>query len=46
MSKGMAHLDAAHPEMAATVRAMAKDDPAMVEWGKKFDEAWENAPEA
>lgn len=45
LSKGMAHLDEAHPEMAATVKAMPTDDPMMVEWQQKFDAAWEATPE-
>ncbi len=45
LAKGMEHLEAAHPEMAATVKAMPKDDPMMVEWNKKFDEMWDAAPE-
>lgn len=45
MTKGMAHLEEAHPEMAATVKAMPKDDPKMVEWSEKFMKDWEAAPE-
>lgn len=45
MSKGMAHLESAHPEMAATVKAMPKDDPTMVAWGEKFNADWDAAPE-
>lgn len=45
MSKGMAHLEEAHPEMAANIKAMPKDDPKMVEWGKKFMSDWEATPE-
>jgi predicted small metal-binding protein len=45
MSKGMAHLESAHPEMAAQVKAMPKDDPIMVSWSQKFQEEWANAPE-
>ena len=33
---GMAHIEAAHPEMAADIKAMSQDDPKMVEWHKKF----------
>lgn len=46
IQKGMAHLEAAHPEMAANIKAMPKDDPKMVEWSEKFQKDWENAPEA
>jgi len=45
MSKGMAHLEEAHPEMAADVKKMPKDDPLMVEWQSKFDKDWDAAPE-
>ncbi len=46
MGQGMAHLESAHPEMAAQVKAMSHDDPMMVSWAKKFAEDWESAPEA
>ncbi len=36
MNNGMMHIEAAHPEMAADIKAMAKDDPKMVEWSNKF----------
>lgn len=45
MSKGMAHLESAHPEMAASVKATPKDDPMMVSWGEKFKRDWAAAPE-
>ena len=45
MGKGMTHLEEAHPEMAANIKAMPKDDPQMVEWGKKFDADYEASPE-
>jgi predicted small metal-binding protein len=45
MSKGMAHLEAAHPEMAAKVKATPKDDPMMVAWNEKFEADWAAAPE-
>ena len=45
MANGMAHLEAAHPEMAADVKAAPKDDPKMMEWMKKFQEDWASAPE-
>ena len=46
MTKAMAHLESAHPEMAATVKAMPKDDPKMVAWNEKFNADWAAAPEA
>lgn len=45
MSNGMAHLEAAHPDMAATVKAMPADDPKMVEWNEKFMKDFADAPE-
>jgi predicted small metal-binding protein len=45
MMKGMAHLEDAHPEMAASVKAMSPEDPMMVSWVKKFHEDYEAAPE-
>jgi len=45
MTKGMAHLESAHPQMAADVKAAPKDDPKMIAWSKKFAEDWANAPE-
>ncbi len=34
MANGMTHLESAHPEMAADVKAAPKDSPTMVEWNK------------
>jgi hypothetical protein len=45
MGKGMAHLEEAHPEMAAGIKAMPKDDPAMLAWGEKFAKDWEETPD-
>lgn len=45
LSKGMEHLAAAHPEMAAQVQSMPKDDPQMVEWNTKFEADYEALPE-
>ena len=42
---GMVHLEEAHPEMAASVKAMPKDDPAMVKWSEDFMKTWEATPE-
>ncbi len=46
IEKGMAHLEIAHPKMAADVKATPEDDPIMVAWGEKFAKEWEAAPEA
>ncbi len=46
MMNGMKHLEQVHPEMAADVKAMPKDDPKMVEWSNKFMADFKNAPEA
>lgn len=45
MNKGMAHMEEAHPEMAADIKAMPKDDPKMIEWNQKFDADFEASPE-
>jgi predicted small metal-binding protein len=45
MKKGMEHLEAAHPEMAADIKATPQDDPKMVEWGTKFAADYAAAPE-
>lgn len=45
MGAGMVHLEAAHPEMAESVKAMPKDDPAMVKWSEDFMKTWEATPE-
>ena len=45
MMNGMTHLEAAHPQMAADVKAAPEDSPMMVEWSKKFKEDWANTPE-
>lgn len=46
MGKGMEHLESAHPEMAADVKATPKDDPRMVSWFEKFMQMWGASPEA
>lgn len=46
MMNGMKHLEAAHPQMAADVKAAPKDDPMMVEWNKKFQEDWAKTPDS
>ena len=45
MVNGMAHLESEHPQMAADVKAAPKDDPRMVEWGKKFMNDWADTPD-
>lgn len=45
MMGGMQHLEVAHPEMAAQIKATPKDDPAMAEWSQKFDAMYDAAPE-
>ncbi len=45
MTKGMEHLEAVHPEMAATVKEMPKEDPSMVAWEEKFNKEWEETPD-
>ena len=45
MSKGMAHLESDHPEMAADIKTMLKDDPLMVAWSEKFQKDWDATPE-
>ncbi|MDB5244582.1 MAG: hypothetical protein JWN18_452 [Parcubacteria group bacterium] len=45
MANGMAHMDAAHPEMAADIKAMPHDDPKMIAWNEKFNADWETTPE-
>ncbi len=42
---GMKHLETAHPEMAADVKATPKTDPTMVAWGEKFAKDFAAAPE-
>ena len=34
MKNAMMHLEQTHPDMAAKVKATAKDDPTMIEWNK------------
>lgn len=45
MKNGMAHLEQAHPQMAADVKAMPKEDPKMVEWSQKFQAGFDALPE-
>lgn len=45
MGKGMVHLEEVHPEMAADIKKMPIDDPAMVAWSEKFTADWNALPE-
>lgn len=45
MGAGMKHLEEAHPEMAAAVKAAPQDDPKMVGWMDYFKNLWETTPE-
>lgn len=45
MMSGMKHVEEVHPEMAANIKAMPKEDPKMVEWQQMFDKTWDEAPE-
>ena len=45
MANGMAHIEEAHPEMAADIKAMPKDDPKMTSWYEKFMQTFTAAPE-
>ncbi len=45
LANGMKHLEEAHPEMAADVKAAPQDDPKMVEWNQKFAADFAAAPE-
>ena len=45
MGNGMSHMESAHPEMAADIKAMPKDDPKMVAWYEKFMKDWAAVPE-
>ncbi len=46
MANGMKHLEEAHPQMAADVKAADPNDPKMVEWGQKFQADFAAAPDA
>jgi predicted small metal-binding protein len=45
MTVGMEHLEKAHPEMAADVKAMPKDDPKMLAWEVDFKKTWAETAE-
>lgn len=42
---GMEHLKTDHPEMAASIEAMPKDHPMLVEWEKNFKQTWAQTPD-
>lgn len=46
LAAGMQHLEQAHPEMAASVKSMPKDDPALVKWQEEFEKTWSETPDA
>lgn len=41
---GMAHLEAEHPEMAQTIKSLAKDDPMLISWNSKFLKDFHSTP--
>lgn len=43
---GMKHIEEAHPDMAADIKAMPEDDPKMIAWHEKFMKDWEELPES
>ncbi len=45
MDNGMKHIEEAHPEMAADIKAMPMDDPKMKEWGDQFKKTWAETPD-
>ncbi len=45
MSEGMKHIEASHPEMAADIKAMPKDDPKMKAWYEKFMKDYSSMPD-
>ena len=45
MMVGMKHLEAKHPDMAKDIKAMPKDDPAMLEWEVEFKKTWADTPD-
>ncbi len=42
---GMVHIEQSHPEMAADINKMSKDDPIMKAWYEKFMKDWDATPE-
>lgn len=45
ITNGMKHLEEAHPDMAANVKAMPQTDPMMVGWMEKFKKDFADAPQ-
>lgn len=45
MTNGMKHVEEAHPEMAADIKATPMDDPKMVAWSEKFHADFAAMPE-
>lgn len=45
IGNGMKHVEAAHPEMAASIKSMPKDAPLMIEWQEKFMKEWAATPD-
>jgi predicted small metal-binding protein len=45
MANGMKHMEEAHPEMAADIKKMDKNDPLMTAWMEKFKADYKAAPE-
>ena len=45
MGNAMKHLEAVHPDMAVSVKAMPETDPTMVAWNEKFAKDFAAAPE-
>jgi predicted small metal-binding protein len=46
VSNGMKHIESTHPDMAASIKSMPKDDPKMVAWFKTFMEKWNTTPDS
>jgi predicted small metal-binding protein len=45
MTKGMEHVEQAHPEMAADIKKMDPKDPKMVKWQEDFNATWTATPD-
>jgi len=45
MKAGWAHVEEAHPDMAAKIKNTPKDDPEMVKWEKNFKKTWAKTPD-
>ncbi len=45
MMNGMKHMELAHPDMAAKIKATPKDDPMMISWNEKFMKDWASTPD-